>query len=110
MRYPLVVDEYRLINLRQFIVYQMHLRIAHFGSVLSLLFVFSFMQGHPPERKIPGKMVVPSDPQREQVLKLIAEKDKIEKKIAELGYTLQKVSLPRISTLLNFFNAIPINF
>lgn len=68
------------------------------------------MQGHPPERKIPGKMVVPSDPQREQVLKLIAEKDKIEKKIAELGYTLQKVSLPRISILFNFLNAVPITF
>lgn len=38
------------------------------------------------------KMVVPSDPKREQVLKLIAEKDKIEKKIEELGLTLQQVS------------------
>lgn len=36
-------------------------------------------------------MVVPSDPQREQVLRLIAEKERIEKKIAELGLTLQKV-------------------
>lgn len=36
-------------------------------------------------------MVVPSDPQREQVLRMIEEKDKVEKKIAELGLTLQKV-------------------
>lgn len=41
-------------------------------------------------------MGVPSDPQREQVLKLIAEKDKIEKKIAELGLTLQRVRFIKV--------------
>lgn len=35
------------------------------------------------------KMVVSTDPQREQVLKLIEEKEKIEKKIADLGLVLQ---------------------
>ena len=37
-------------------------------------------------------MVVSTDPQREQVLKLIEEKGKIEKKIADLGSVLQTVS------------------
>lgn len=36
-------------------------------------------------------MVVSTDPQREQVLKLIEEKDKIEKKISDLGVVLQTV-------------------
>jgi hypothetical protein len=36
-------------------------------------------------------MVVSTDPQREQVLKLIEEKEKIEKKIADLGLVLQTV-------------------
>jgi len=35
------------------------------------------------------KMVVSTDPQREQVLKLIEEKERIEKKIADLGQVLQ---------------------
>ncbi|CRL06005.1 CLUMA_CG018979, isoform A [Clunio marinus] len=34
-------------------------------------------------------MVVSTDPQREQVLKLIGEKEKVEKKIADLGLVLQ---------------------
>lgn len=37
-------------------------------------------------------MVVPSNPRREQVLKLIDEKDKIEKKISDLGVVLQQVT------------------
>lgn len=36
-------------------------------------------------------MVVSTDPQREQVLKLIEEKEKIEKKIADLGLVLAQV-------------------
>lgn len=36
-------------------------------------------------------MVVSTDPQREQVLKLIEEKEKIEKKIADHGVVLQTV-------------------
>lgn len=36
-------------------------------------------------------MVVSTDPQREQVLKLIEEKDKIEHKIADLGLVLRNV-------------------
>lgn len=36
-------------------------------------------------------MVVSTDPQREQVLKLIEEKEKIEKKIADQGVVLQRV-------------------
>jgi hypothetical protein len=36
-------------------------------------------------------MVVSTDPQREQVLKLIEEKGKIEKKVADLGLVLQQV-------------------
>lgn len=39
------------------------------------------------------EMVVSTDPQREQVLKLIEEKEKIEKKIADLGLVLQTVCL-----------------
>jgi hypothetical protein len=38
-------------------------------------------------------MVVSTDPQREQVLKLIEEKEKIEKKIADLGLVLQTVRI-----------------
>ena len=38
-------------------------------------------------------MVVPSNPRREQVLKLIDEKDKIEKKISDLGVVLQQVRI-----------------
>ena len=37
-------------------------------------------------------MVVSTDPQREQVLKLIEEKEKVDKKIAELGLVLQTVN------------------
>lgn len=36
-------------------------------------------------------MVVPDNPKREQVLKLIEEKDKIERSIAELGEILKVV-------------------
>ena len=36
-------------------------------------------------------MVVSTDPQREQVLKLIEEKNKIERKIADCGLVLQTV-------------------
>jgi hypothetical protein len=48
-------------------------------------------------------MVVPSDPQREQVLRLIDEKDRIEKKIAELGLTLQKVRKLKKSNSISIF-------
>lgn len=41
-------------------------------------------------------MVVSTDPQREQVLKLIEEKAKIEKKIADLGLVLQTVRKMKI--------------
>lgn len=37
-------------------------------------------------------MVVSTDPQREQVLKLIEEKEKIERKISDLGLVLATVS------------------
>lgn len=38
-------------------------------------------------------MVVSTDPQREQVLKLIEEKEKIDKKIVDLGLILQTVNM-----------------
>lgn len=44
-------------------------------------------------------MVVSTDPQREQVLKLIEEKDKIEKKISDLGLVLQQVGILSESTM-----------
>lgn len=40
-----------------------------------------------------SEMVVSTDPQREQVLKLIEEKDRIEKKIADLGLVLKTVRI-----------------
>lgn len=40
-------------------------------------------------------MVVSTDPQREQVIKLIDEKTKIEKKISDLGLVLQTVRIVR---------------
>lgn len=41
-------------------------------------------------------MVVSTDPQREQVLKLIEEKTSIEKKIADQGVVLQRVRYSEI--------------
>jgi hypothetical protein len=37
-------------------------------------------------------MVVSTDPQRENVLKLIEEKEKVERKISDLGVVLAQVS------------------
>lgn len=69
----------------------MSARIVFFSEGTKLLFVLQFIAIHP--RLIQFiEMVVSTDPQREQVLKLIEEKEKIEKKIADLGLVLKTVS------------------
>lgn len=53
-----------------------------------------------------SRMVVSTDPQREQVLKLIEEKEKIERKLSDLGLVLATVS----KTWIKGFLEIVFNF
>lgn len=50
-------------------------------------------------------MVVPNNPKREQVLKLIEEKDRIEKRISEIGEILRAVSFSILKQLHGFLIA-----
>ena len=49
-----------------------------------------------------GKMVVPASPKREQVLKMIDEKEKIERQINDFGRILNNVSKIKLDAILMF--------